>query len=147
MADLELPGITPEPDGPLCVGGVPAEKPPHVKKGDQLDQLVEEILSRPPDKVDERTGYADGSPIVSHTGLLGEVAAVMMRVAKSEGDFFMHAVGQHLLDLASTHCPNKHEWGCCDQCGMGDSPWPCGDWMQGLLVGVSWLYKRAGLEP
>lgn len=135
--------VTSEPE-PLCIGSVPADK--RTKKGDALDQVVEEILSRPPVKVDERTGFADGSPIVKHTGLLGEVATLMMRTGKSEQDLLIHTMGRHLLELAEAHCPNNHEWGCCDQCAYGDTPWPCADWLGGMRVAVSWLYKRAGLE-
>lgn len=93
-----------------------------------------------------RAGFVDGRPVVDNTGLLGEIAQLMMRTSHDERDSFTNTLGVHLIEVAKAHSLNDHEWGCCNQCGYGDSPWPCADWLMGLTVAVSWLYKRAGLK-
>jgi hypothetical protein len=42
-----------------------------------------------------------------------------------------------LTFIANEHQPRPD--GACTSCGLGDTPWPCAEWLEGMTAAVEWV--------
>lgn len=91
-----------------------------------------------------------GKPEVSKrdvNNMVTEMAHAMLRVAREGNDQFLHQVAANMHMVGEAHSQGEYQGGSvCDECGMGDSPWPCWHWLQAAYTGIEWLAKRAGVQ-
>jgi hypothetical protein len=132
VADLELPM-------PLDLPKVEETSPKLGKGHAEVDRAVTDELpvTVPQQNVSER----------DINNLVTEMAAIMHRSAVAEGDAFLEQVAVNLSLVGEAHSQGEYHGGSvCQECGMGDTAWPCWHWLQAVYTGVEWLYRQAGIQ-
>lgn len=143
MADIELPALD-LPDIPSGTGKRPAPgerqaqpsagRRPAVPGADEKDAATCRIP-------DGSSGERDVNNLVT------EMAEIMLRTANAEGDDFLVQVAHTMALVGESHSQGEYHGGSvCGECGLGDTSWPCWNWLQACYTGVEWLWQRAGLR-
>lgn len=80
--------------------------------------------------------------------MVTDMAHAMMRAAREGDDQFLYQVAthMHMIGKAHTQGTGYNSESVCEECGLGDTSWPCWPWLQAAYTGIEWLAKQAGVR-